>query len=1203
MGSDRPSDKFREIARLAEERDQARRSAEALSERLQRVLGSITDGHYILDKDWIFQDINLHALRYFGRNREQVIGRCLWDVFPTVKNSLVEKKLRQAMEDGEPVHIEFRSLIVPGRWVNLNAYPMQDGLFVVFSDISQQKENEEKINWLSSFPERNVNPVFELNEEGRVTYANLAMKRLLPDIETHGSRHAFFREALDFLRTTKNSEQNQARQIETEIDGAWYLLNLMYIAEFRRMRVYGFNISARKQAEREALRSKEDWANTFDTIPDLIAVIDDRHRIVRANKAMAEKMRASPEDAIGMRCYRGIHGTGAPPPFCPHAKLLMDGEERVTEIHEPRMGGDFLVSVTPIRDDDGKVRGCVHVARDISELKRKEKELQRLNRALRILTDTNQAILRATDETGYFEEACRITVSGGDYRMAWIGLAEDDERKTVRPVAHAGFEEGYLETLNLTWADVERGRGPTGTAIRTGKPAFCRDMLTDPNFKPWRAEALKRGYASSVVLPLIGVNRVLGAINIYSPDPDPFSEEEVGLLLELADNLARGIEVLRLQAATQKTGEALRESEARYRSLFEGMSEGFALHEIVCDESGVPVDYRFLELNPSFERLTGLKREELLGKLVSEIPVLRAESWKWAGIYGEVALTGQSIRFEEYSSGLDTYYEIFAYRPVPQQFAVLFMNVTERRRAEEALRESESKLNRAQEIAHLGSWDLDLAENRLSWSDEVYRIFGLQPQEFAATYEAFLDGVHPDDRAAVDRAYSNSLKEGRDSYEIEHRIVRKNDGAVRFVHEKCAHVRDGSGRIIRSVGMVHDITERKLAEEELQRTYAEISNEKKRLETIIDVLPVGFSLVDAHGGNIRSNQTYDDLWGLPRPIPRDVGDYSAYKAWWMTTGEPVQPEEWGSAIAVSKGEAAIGQFFEIEKFDGEHRFVMNSAVPIRNADGRITGSAVAIQDITDLKRTHDALRRHQEHLEDLVRERTAELKEKNASLLQKRDQIRILATELMYAEENERRRIAQGLHDFLGQKLAMFKLRLGMAIGQIADDRQREVVREIHDNLDDIIDETRNLYFDLRFETFFKEGLEPALRELGEKMMEQHKIAMKLESVGEPKSLSSYLVLNLYQIVRELLYNVVKHAKATQVNVAVHYDDQGVSVIVEDNGVGFDRDEIAKFLSSGKKFGLFGVKERIEGLYGEIDIDSAIGRGTMVSVHLPLAAD
>jgi PAS domain S-box-containing protein len=113
------------------------------------------------------------------------------------------------------------------------------------------------------------------------------------------------------------------------------------------------------------------------------------------------------------------------------------------------------------------------------------------------------------------------------------------------------------------------------------------------------------------------------------------------------------------------------------------MTEGFALHEIICDENGKPCDYRFLEINPSFERLTGLKREDVAGKLKSE--VLPDDDPYWVEIYGAVALTGQPIHFENYSSALNRHYDVFAYCPAPRQFAVLFMNITERKQAEEHL--------------------------------------------------------------------------------------------------------------------------------------------------------------------------------------------------------------------------------------------------------------------------------------------------------------------------------------------------------------------------------------------------------------------------------------------------------------------------------------------------------------------------------------
>ena len=162
----------------------------------------------------------------------------------------------------------------------------------------------------------------------------------------------------------------------------------------------------------------------------------------------------------------------------------------------------------------------------------------------------------------------------------------------------------------------------------------------------------------------------------------------------------------------------------------------------------------------------------------------------------------------------------------------LVRDIEKRKRALQLLSEKESRLKRSQEIAHLGSWELDIVNNSLTWSDEVYRIFGLQPQEFSATYDAFLDAVHPDDRAAVNDAYAGSLQEGRDSYEIEHRVVRKSTGEIRLVHEKCVHHRDASGRIVRSMGMVHDITERKRAEEEIKSLNDELNHKLTELEAV-----------------------------------------------------------------------------------------------------------------------------------------------------------------------------------------------------------------------------------------------------------------------------------------------------------------------------------------------------------------------------------
>ena len=197
---------------------------------------------------------------------------------------------------------------------------------------------------------------------------------------------------------------------------------------------------------------------------------------------------------------------------------------------------------------------------DITERKQREEDLQRLNRALRAHSKSDQALMRAQNEADYLEAACRIVVEDCGHAMVWVGFAEDDGAKTVRPAAQAGFEEGYIVTLRITWADTERGRGPTGTAIRTGQPSLCRNMLTDPRFEPWRSEAIKRGYASSLVLPLMADGRAFGALTIYSRQPDGFGADEVTLLTDLAADMAYGITALRLRAAKARADEALRQT-------------------------------------------------------------------------------------------------------------------------------------------------------------------------------------------------------------------------------------------------------------------------------------------------------------------------------------------------------------------------------------------------------------------------------------------------------------------------------------------------------------------------------------------------------------------------------------------------------------------------------------------------------------------
>jgi PAS domain S-box-containing protein len=196
------------------------------------------------------------------------------------------------------------------------------------------------------------------------------------------------------------------------------------------------------------------------------------------------------------------------------------------------------------------------------ERKRAEEKLGRLNRTLHTTYECNQALVRATEENELLQSICRILVEVGGLRMAWVGYREFDQEKTVRPVACAGYEEGYLKEINVTWADTERGQGPMGTAIRTNTTSWNSDILTDPKMTPWRAEAIKRRYASSIALPLLFQGEAFGALALYAEDCDAFTKATIEQYTDLANNLAYGVAALRTLEERKRAESEIRQLNA-----------------------------------------------------------------------------------------------------------------------------------------------------------------------------------------------------------------------------------------------------------------------------------------------------------------------------------------------------------------------------------------------------------------------------------------------------------------------------------------------------------------------------------------------------------------------------------------------------------------------------------------------------------------
>jgi CheY-like chemotaxis protein len=281
-------------------------------------------------------------------------------------------------------------------------------------------------------------------------------------------------------------------------------------------------------------------------------------------------------DSTGLETIQKLH---AAVPATPIVVLSGLADEQVSMAAVQHGAQDYLVKgAATARSLSRAIRYAIHrkraeralrQARDDLDLKvrLRTSELRHANQALRMLGACSEAIIHAVDEHALLQQICRIIVQSGDYRLAWVGYAENDETRLVRPVAYVGFEDGYLESAEITWAEGPRGDGPTGLAIRTGAVRLGRDFENDPVLAPWREEALRRGYRSSLAVPLTSAGRTFGALTVYSSLPEAFGPEDVELLQRLANDLSFGINALRTRAERDMMIEALAQQQDRLGHL------------------------------------------------------------------------------------------------------------------------------------------------------------------------------------------------------------------------------------------------------------------------------------------------------------------------------------------------------------------------------------------------------------------------------------------------------------------------------------------------------------------------------------------------------------------------------------------------------------------------------------------------------------
>ncbi len=393
---------------------------------------------------------------------------------------------------------------------------------------------------------------------------------------------------------------------------------------------------------------------------------------------------------------------------------------------------------------------------------------------------------------------------------------------------------------------------------------------------------------------------------------------------------------------------AMQGRERRYRGLFDSMIEGFGLAEILLDEQERPYDYRLLEVNEAFSRLTGHAIDEAHGKSAREL--LPDFVGKWLDTFAEVALAGRPARFESYIEGLGQWFDVVAYQTAPGEFAHLFVDITTRKRSEEALRQSRTMLEEAEKLSHTGAWEWDISADQLTFSEAWCAIHGVSRR--ILTPEELLPIAHPDDRAAIGEAFER-VRRGIAPYDMEHRIVRQDNGEVRTVRARGDFVRDEKGRVVRVYGFAKDITEEKRSQEALRQSEERYRRQATELDTIYRRAPIGLCVFDRELRFERINERLAEINGIPAEehigkTPREV-----------VPGLADQAEELARRI-FETGEPALNIEIQGETpaQPGVARSWIEHWLPLQGGTENAWGINVVVEEITERKRM-EALRRRE----------------------------------------------------------------------------------------------------------------------------------------------------------------------------------------------------------------------------------------------------
>ena len=924
-------------------------------------------------------------------------------------------------------------------------------------------------------------------------------------------------------------------------------------------------IAQRKQTEIQ-LRIQ---TKALEAAANGVIVTDSDGKILWANQAFSRMTGYSTDDVLGKTpelFKSGVHDSVF---YKELWETILSGNVWHGEVTNRRKDGALYIdeqTITPVFNSSDEIENFIAIQQDITERKQAEERLRRVNHALSVLNECNQVLVRAENESELLQLMCEILVNTGEYRMAWVGFAEQDQARSVRSVAQFGFEEGYLGLAQITWADNEHGRGPTGTAIREGCIQVNQNFLTNPRMSPWRASALKRGYQASIALPLKDDNSTFGALTIYSVSPDAFDEEEVHLLDELANDLAFGITALRVRAERNRAQEQIRKM-----ALFPTLNPDAVLH---VDASGL------IEMtNPAANQM-GIHVGAQLMEILPDLRELDLPTCIAAGVTQQVE--------REVHLGEDVL--LWTVRGVPNLGLVFLYSkdITERKRAQ-----------------NITQTRLRLMEFEISHTlDELLQTTLNEIEALTGSAAGFFHFLEPDQKTLRLQAWSTNTLEslckatgGDNHYDMDQAGVwadcaRQRKPVVHNDYEILAdrkQLPDGHAPIIRELTVPILRNEKVVA---ILGVGNKLSNYTANdVETVLTLADFAWDMIErkrAETALVKSEEkfraladwTYDwETWQDPLgnivytspSCERITGfrteDFIADPNLLMRIIHPDDRPFYEKHQQVLHNES-IGPLnveYRIIARDGSEHWIEHICRSLYGKDSRYLGRRVSNRDITERKRAEKDIK--------------------------EREQKENMLTKTIHTMQMD---IARDLHDTVGQNISYLRMKLVYMVekGLLTDPDIALDIKRMSEVANESYDMIRGTLAVLQSED--ASDLSHIFARYAAKIEERSTFKIDFASHGKPKPISANQMRQLFYVFREALSNIEKHSNASQVSLDLTWDEEYMTLVIFDNGRGFDSTN-----PHSGHYGLQFIRDRLELLNGSISIYSAIGSGADIIIQVP----